>query len=367
MSYFGPQIKMVPMKQPPSPVKITCALTCYNEEARIGHVLAHSLCWADEVLVINKSSTDHTVDICASHGPKVKVINFPFTEQGDDNPAAYFIHAENDWIFVITCSEVPTRKVIAAANEILSRAGDDTDLICVPRKIYSFGEHHPNSPWSVSYYPFLVHRKRAVITKQIHANFTTTDPSRIATIPYADDCCVHHFTHTSATGYIETVGKYVRIEVEQMDDRHLEAKIAESLGQIRRHLTGIFRCGGQWPTILAAWCIYHFGLILHAMERLNGGPAQARYQAMRADLISAEWGVTGLAGKLPEQGRDAAGPAERGLGRSSALTLKTACMVGIVCLCVLRPGLIWGTLKDSLRPMVHAWRRRWRGSGPGSA
>ena len=116
-------------------------------------MLAHALCWADEVLVINKSSTDRTAEICASHGPRVKVVNFPFTEQGDDDVAAYFGHARNDWIFVVTCSEVPTRKVIAAANEILSRTSDDIDLICVPRKIYSFGEHHQTSPWSISYYP----------------------------------------------------------------------------------------------------------------------------------------------------------------------------------------------------------------------
>ena len=345
-----------------SPVKITCALSCYNEESRIAHVLAHALCWADEVLVIDKSSTDRTVEICASHGPRVNVVNFPFTEQGDDDPTAYFSHARNDWIFIVTCSEVPTRKVIAAANGILSRAGDDTDLICVPRRIYSFGEHHLTSPWSVSYYPFLVHRKRALIAKRIHANFSATDPSRIATIPYADDCCVHHFTHASASGYMETIVKYVRIEAEQMDDRYLEAKIVESLGQIRRHLTGIFRCGGQWPTILAAWCIYHFGLILHAMERINGGPAQARYHAMRASLISTEWGV----GRAPEIPPDQVRSTVEGrLGRSSALSLKAACVAGMVFLCVLRPGLLWGTFKDVLRPLAREWRQRWRGSGPG--
>ena len=336
--------------------KITCALTCYNEEARIGHVLAHAVQWADEVLVINKGSTDKTVEICASHGDRVKVVDFPYAEQGDDDPQAYFAGATYDWLFVITCSEVPTRKIIEAARKILQHSADEIDIVFVPRKIYSFGEYHPTSPWSIAYYPFLIQRKRALLSKKIHANFTAADPTRVATIAYADDCCVHHFTHASAASYMETVGKYVKIEVGQLKDGQLESAIVSSLAQIRQHIPGILGCGRQWPTILAAWCIYHCGVILHAMERLNGGPVQSRYHALRQSLISTEWGITNF--DLPDtaQGPEPVCPSTRHLAWTDVGVLKAACLAGIVCLCVLRPSLIGSVLRSRLRMLMRRWR-----------
>ena len=340
--------------------KITCALTCYNEQARIGHVLAHALQWADEVLVINKGSTDKTVEICARHGNRVKVVDFPYAEQGDDDPQAYFAGATHDWLFVMTCSEVPTRKVIEAARTVLQRSADEVDIVFVPRKIYSFGEYHQTAPWSIAYYPFLIQRKRALLSKKIHANFTAADPTRVATIAYADDCCVHHFTHASAASYMETVGKYVKIEVGQLEEGQLEATIVSSLAQIRQHIPGILGCGRQWPTILAAWCMYHCGLILHAMERLNGGPVQSRYHALRQSLISSEWGIADPA--APAAASEPA-PVRQSTGRmawTDVGALKAACLAGIVCLCVVRPSLIGGVLRSRFRPLMGKWRPRKR-------
>ncbi len=349
------------MTIPSAAVKLTCMFTCYNEELRIAHVLAHALEWADEVLVINKSSNDKTVEICKQHGPRVKIVMFPYTEQGDDDIEKYMDHAVNEWVFVTTCSEVPTRRLIESAYEILRTQADILDLIFVPRKIYSFGEHHPTSPWSISYYPFLVQRQRALLSRQIHANFSASAANRVSTIPYADDCCVHHFTHASAVSYLNTVSKYVKIEIEQTDNQNLEAKIISSFMQIYRHIPGIVRCERQWPMILAAWCVYHFGLILHAMERLNGGPVQKKYHDLRASMIAAEWGVTaaagsaaGLAGGQPQV---AATSADFRRGRAHAFALKAACFSAIIFLCVLRPSLIWGFLKSKIRTTAQAWRR----------
>jgi hypothetical protein len=155
---------------------------------------------------------------------------------------------------------------------------------------------------------------------------------------------------------METVGKYVKIEVSQLKDGQLESAIVSSLAQIRQHIPGIHGCGRQWPTILAAWCIYHCGVILHAMERLNGGPVQSRYHALRQSLISTEWGITNF--DLPDtaQGPEPVCPSTRHLAWTDVGVLKAACLAGIVCLCVLRPSLIGSVLRSRLRMLMRRWR-----------
>ncbi len=44
-------------------IPITFMIGVYNEEARIRYVLEHAVRWADEVIVVNKSSTDRPVGI----------------------------------------------------------------------------------------------------------------------------------------------------------------------------------------------------------------------------------------------------------------------------------------------------------------
>ncbi len=43
--------------------------------------------------------------------------------------------------------------------------------------------------------------------------------------------------------------------------------------------------------IMSAWCIYHFSLVLHGMERLQGGSCEAKYAAARERLLVKEWGL----------------------------------------------------------------------------
>jgi len=55
-------------------VKITFLVPVYNEAARIGMVLEHATRWADEVVVMDKGSTDGTLDISRGFGDRVRVV-----------------------------------------------------------------------------------------------------------------------------------------------------------------------------------------------------------------------------------------------------------------------------------------------------
>ena len=125
--------------------KVTCTILTYNEESRVRIALTHALKWADEVLVIDKGSGDNTCDIAREMGAHVYTI--PFSKQGHEDIASYCHYAMHDWVWGFTPGEVPQRKCIENA---LKLATDDSDVVVIPHKYYSFGQHHKDSPWYYS-------------------------------------------------------------------------------------------------------------------------------------------------------------------------------------------------------------------------
>jgi hypothetical protein len=273
---------------PPGPL-ISFLVPSFNEEARIASVLAQALCWADEVIVVNKSSTDRTEEIARAYNSRVRVLTIPFTPQGQEQADVWVEHATHDWIFIGTCSEVPTRQLIEKMRLVLGSRGDDLDLVMVPRRMYSLGSHHPTSPWNVAYYPFLIHRHRAVITNVIHEHFKAADPTRIATIPYSEECCVHHLTHPSARRFIEVHAEYARVEAAVERDPALA--IIGWLKNLHHGLPGIMRTGNDWAGIFSCWALYNLMNVLLTWEKARGLDVPAHYQQLRNRLLAEEWGV----------------------------------------------------------------------------
>ncbi len=284
----SPASNDAPRAAEPVTTPITYLMGVYNEEARIRTVLEHVVRWADEIIIVNKSSTDRTKQICEEYGPRVKVIDVPFTSKGHDDLISWTKLPANDWIYLGTASEIPTRKLIERIHQMLQSRGDSLDVVCVPRRIFSFGINSPLSPWNVGYYPFLIHRHRAIITNQIHHNFRPRDPGNMAQVDYAEDCCVYHFTHPGAKTYLEDMTQYFAAEVLHCPDP--AAKIRECFESHRTHPN--LRSKREETSLfghLCAWQIYWLGTALFAWEKQRGLDVPQYYAQLRQQLVDREW------------------------------------------------------------------------------
>jgi FkbM family methyltransferase len=268
-------------------IPITYLMGVYNEEARIRTVLEHATRWADEVVIINKSSTDRTKEICLEYGEKVKIIDIPLTPKGQDDIVSFIKLASHDWVYVGTASEVPTRALINKCRQALSDTHGQLDLVYVPRRIYSFGIHATQSPWSLSYYPFLLNRRRAIITNTIHYNFKPRDPNNAVRIPYADDCCVYHLTHATAKEYMQTVSDYFEAEAASCTD--VDAKIHECFVNIANYEEQLRSGGEDLRGHYFAWPIYWMGTALFLWEKKRGLDVKAYYRTLASDVLRKEW------------------------------------------------------------------------------
>ncbi len=263
----------------------TYLMFVFNEEARIADILHHAVQWADEVLILDKQSTDRTSAICAEHGPKVRVVEIPFTPQGHDDVVSACRLTAHDWLWVGTASEIPTRKVVDQAKRIVAEK-PDLDLVYVPRKIYSFGCDTPDSPWGIRHYPFLINRRRTVITNTIHNNFHPQDKASIEKISFAEDCCVHHYTHTTARSYLAAMTQYFEAESQRPDQAELIKEALDNLDS-QRHLRSLE--GRDAFGLECAWRLYWLGTALFAWDKLRAADAPQKYQAARADILERDW------------------------------------------------------------------------------
>ncbi len=276
-------------------VPITFIVPVYNEIKRIGAVLEHALQWADEIVVVDKGSTDGTIEVCRSHGNRVRLQSIPYSEQGDIAITAFPGYVTNDWIFLGTCSEIPTRQLIAACRKVLDEKEDHLDLIFVPRRMYAFGLHCSNADWSVCYYPFLFHRRRAHITDDVHDNFHAPDPARTHRIPYSETCCVHHLTYPTARAFWLASLQY--FEAETRKDIEADKAIRQCFKNIDRLAQKVLLDGDNWVPFYCAFASYELGKALHIWENSRGKETAFHlYGDLRQRLLAQEWTGSDVAG-----------------------------------------------------------------------
>lgn len=256
-------------------MKITCLILTFNEQDRIRIALTPAMKWADEVVVVDKGSSDNTRDIAEGVGAKVCTI--PFSRQGHESLSDMAACAANDWVWHFTPGEVPTKKLIELGKTLVS---DSVDLIMVPMYYYSFGLHHDKSPWAGGWQPRLYNRKRVTFTGNAH------DPIRAERkyrIPCLHGQHILHQTHPTAQDFMRTHADYMVNEAAQGTPKESFDRATKAHGAF----DGAFLGDQTLTPHMLAWKLYWLGVALHAWERAQDDiPKQ--YQE-RATAALEEW------------------------------------------------------------------------------
>lgn len=254
----------------------------HNEEPRIDYILKPAVKWADEVIVIDKGSTDWTQSIIEKNYPTVRYIFVPASREGEDNRVEWVHYASNDWIYWGTPSEVPTRKLIDKVREMVN---GDYDLLTVPRKMYMLGVHSEYSPWKVANFKFCFNRKRTNVSNKIHHNFSAKN-GKEGRIPYSEDCCVYHLTYTSAKYWLETNIQYWQEEA--AGSANPPADIQRAMGAIKAHEARLLQGGDETRLLYYAWLLYQLGTAFCLEEKRRGMDIKNEYKTIY-DKVLKEW------------------------------------------------------------------------------
>lgn len=234
-------------------MKITAFVPVYNEEKRIRYCL-QCLKWCDEIFVLDKSSTDHTVEIAKELGATVKVI--PHEHGYDPHEIEYMLMLDCDWVVLFTCSDLIDRSLALKVKEAIVNA--KADVIYVPFKQYVLGINDKSSPWYMA-------RRRLAFRKSVIRIDTTSVHSALYfsssnTLFVDGEGYMYHLTHETVDGMMDRHIRYWRGEAEGYESSSFKGPFKSIL----RGLYDTFRRGGYWKgwDIFALVCAYMAYLLM---------------------------------------------------------------------------------------------------------
>ena len=242
--------------------KISVIIPTYNEEKRIETCLKSIPSSFDEVIVFDKGSTDNTLKIISRY-KLIKVISIPFSNRGKENPLMIFPYARNEWVLIITASEILSENIFNKINQTIIQ-NPEIELIMVPREMYVFQTYFKGSPWGIQYYPFCFQKSKIKFSKNVHELFYIENEEKKLFLPPIKETLVKHITHNSFNKYFSHIEDYIENEFEKYKDT--SDAIQKCKDQILLY-EGLFKSNSVNKTIhFAAWSIYWNSIILRLLE-----------------------------------------------------------------------------------------------------
>jgi glycosyltransferase involved in cell wall biosynthesis len=197
--------------------RISAVLCVYNEAHQIARCL-DALAWCDEVVVVDRFSTDDTRKIAATY-PNVRF----FQREDWTNPNMNFglEQATGDWILRIDCDEIVSPEMAQEIlSDVLSKPGDRYSGYWAPNRVYFFGKW---IKYGVAYdarfkrpgygYRQVLFRKGAATYACVSFHEELTTSGEWGRLEHHFD----HYSHPSVTRWISKMNHYTDNDVKQKD------------------------------------------------------------------------------------------------------------------------------------------------------
>lgn len=257
-------------------MKICAFVPAYNEEKRIKYCL-QCLKWCDDVFVLDKSSTDRTVEIAKSMGATVKVI--PHEYGYDPHELDYMMNLDCEWIVIFTCSDLIDKELALKVKALLSET--EADVVYVPFKQYVLGINHKKSPWYGK-------RRRLAIRKSVlRINDNSVHDAMVVDssneIEIEGEGYMYHLTHETVDGMMDRHIRYWRGEASGFTGDSLSWPCRLIYLHFKKNLfKGTFWSGWDLFALGCAHLAYYLMSFVYKWEKRNSHASEL-YQQMREE------------------------------------------------------------------------------------
>ena len=193
--------------------RLSAFVISYNRAPIIATCL-RALAFADEVILVDKSSTDDTV--ARASGLVDRVITVPWSPTVEDTRAFALTQCTHEWILFLDDDEClsPQAAMFIDAELRAPRA----DIYEFPLRHYILGEHDERAYYWPEHHIRLFRRGAIAFSTAVHDGTVLLSDSRY-TVPADGGACIHHFSHTDVAQWIEKTNRYTsRPDRVRMDD-----------------------------------------------------------------------------------------------------------------------------------------------------
>ncbi len=195
---------------------ITVITVVYNEEERI-ETLLKTMQWSDDIIVIEKSSTDKTKKIALRYTQNV--ITVPYSDTGDELKYGLEI-AKNKWILTVTASDIIHPKLVDKLLELINseKINENYDIIRFPFGMGALGIIDKHSPWHFPLKPWLSKKSVLVTKNEVHREVSFSS-NRIYKMKKNDTEAMFHLTHQDLDSFYERHIRYTKAESKKYNSK----------------------------------------------------------------------------------------------------------------------------------------------------
>lgn len=190
-------------------MKISAIIIVKNEEAHIKEAL-ESLSFADEIIVVDDSSTDKTVSIAKRFTSKI----YNFKGEGYVEPLREFAisKTKHDWVFLLDADE----RVPDSLVQNLKTISEDVSAVLIPRKNIIFASWIQHAGWWPDYTVRFFRKDRVKWSDRIHSQ-PDVRGEKVQLNPTEENALVH-YNYTTITQFIEKMNRYTTFQAQTLID-----------------------------------------------------------------------------------------------------------------------------------------------------
>ena len=190
--------------------KVTVVLTVRNEEKMIRDCLESVKDWADEIVVVDDSSTDKTIEIVKKYTSKI----FNFNSNGYVEASRNFAiqKAKNDWILVLDADERVGKKLLEKLDDINT---EEITHVYIPRKNIIFGKWIEHTGWWPDYQIRYFLKNKISWPDKIHSKPVLTGKEE--RLNPEEDLSILHENYQTVSQFILRMDRYTTIEADQSE------------------------------------------------------------------------------------------------------------------------------------------------------
>lgn len=262
---------------------ISVVSVVYNEESRIDRFV-DNFNWSDDLVIVDKSSTDRTREILLDR--KVTVITRPYSHTGDEVKFA-IEKARHEWVLFVTASDVVHPNLPRKLEALIAHPDFPYDGIEIPFAIYVLGIRDvKHSPWDKKS-KLLLAKKGSIHTSNIVHNEVLFSPKQVLSLGYSENENLCHLTHPSVDFLLERHMRYAKLEAKEVSNRRLGMRRAKK-GLLRAIFRVLFEkrsfiLGDKGIALALAYMSYSALTYLYIWEKFDGA-GSIKYDVIKNDF-----------------------------------------------------------------------------------
>jgi glycosyltransferase involved in cell wall biosynthesis len=182
--------------------KLSAFVIAYNR-APLLETCLRAVSFADELIVVDKSSTDGSAAVAARYADRVEIV--PWSPTVEETRAFALSLCRHEWVLFLDDDEILSAETGPCLRNRLDEW--DADILAIPLRHYILGVHDERAYYWPEAHHRLFRKGTIEFIPTVHGG-VALQSERIASIPADSGVCIHHLSYRDVASWIERTNRY---------------------------------------------------------------------------------------------------------------------------------------------------------------